>query len=124
LKSQVQIKERGFLACRKGRREWKDGIWGGCRLSITASHCAKPVVSKHKLTAGSSKLKVTIIDVNLAKNVSHLQGTAFDGLVVFRRTLYRVQFGRFIADHHAGEVSMQVCPRVHLWTLAGHGHRI
>ncbi len=42
--------------------------------------------------------EVTIIGVDLAKNVFQLHGAASDGTVVYRKKLSRPQFARFIAE--------------------------
>jgi len=42
--------------------------------------------------------EVTIIGVDIAKNVFHLHGAASDGSVVFREKLTRTQFQRFMAS--------------------------
>jgi hypothetical protein len=42
---------------------------------------------------------VTIIGVDLAKNVFQLHGAAADGAVVFRKKLSRPQFARLTALH-------------------------
>ena len=43
--------------------------------------------------------KVSIIGVDLAKNVFQLHGAATDGAVLFRKKLSRLQFQRFISEH-------------------------
>ncbi len=70
--------------------------------------------------------EVSIIGVDLAKNVFQLHGAASDGSVVFRKKLSRPQFARFMADHPACEVAMEACPSAHYWAreLTGHGHRV
>lgn len=70
--------------------------------------------------------EVSIIGVDLAKNVFQLHGAASDGSVVFRKKLSRPQFARFMADHPACEVAMEACPSAHHWAreLTGHGHRV
>ena len=70
--------------------------------------------------------EVSIIGVDLSKNVYQLHGAAADGSVVFRKKLSRPQFARFMADHPACEVAMEACPSAHHWAreLTGHGHRI
>ena len=54
---------------------------GWMPLSLTASRCAKLVVSKHKLKERASMGEVTIIGVDLAKNVFQVHGAAADGSV-------------------------------------------
>ena len=49
-------------------------------LTLTASRCAILVVSKHKLKERASMEEVSIIGVDLAKNVFQLHGAAADGL--------------------------------------------
>jgi transposase len=70
--------------------------------------------------------EVTIIGVDLAKNVFQLHGAAADGSVMFRKKLSWLQFGRFMADHKACEVAMEACPSAHHWArkLTVHGHRV
>ena len=70
--------------------------------------------------------EVSIIGVDLAKNVFQLHGAAADGSVVFRKKLSRPQFARFMADHPPCEVAMEACPSAHHWArkLTGHGHRV
>ena len=54
--------------------------------------------------------EVTIIGVDLAKNVFQLHGAAADGSVVYRKKLSRPQFARFMGKHPACEVAMEACP--------------
>ena len=70
--------------------------------------------------------EVSIIGVDLAKNVFQLHGAGADGAVVFRKKLSRQQFARFMADHSACDVAMVACPSAHHWTreLTAHGHRV
>lgn len=70
--------------------------------------------------------EVTIVGVDLAKNVFHLHGAAADGSVVFRKKLSRAQFGRFMADHGPCEVALEACPGAHHWAreLTAQGHRV
>ena len=42
--------------------------------------------------------EVTIIGIDLAKNVFQVHGAAADGSIVFRKKLSRPQFPRFMAD--------------------------
>jgi transposase len=71
------------------------------------------VVSKHKFKERASMGEVSIIGVDLAKNVFQLHGAASDGSVVFRKKLSRPQFARFMADHVPCEVAMEACPSAH-----------
>ena len=70
--------------------------------------------------------EVSIIGVDLAKNVFQLHGAAADGAVVFRKRLSRLQFARFMTDHPACDVAMEACPSAHHWAreLTAHGHRV
>ncbi len=70
--------------------------------------------------------EVSIIGVDLAKNVFQLHGAAANGSIVFRKKLSRPQFARFMADHPACEVAMEACPSAHHWAreLTGQGHRV
>ena len=68
--------------------------------------------------------EVSIIGVDLAKNVFQLHGAAADGSVLFRKKLTRLQFERFMATHPFCTVAMEACAGAHHWarTLAGMGH--
>lgn len=68
--------------------------------------------------------EVSIIGVDLAKNVFQLHGAAPDGSVVFRKKLTRLQFHRFMSQHPACVVAMEACGSAHYWAreLAGFGH--
>ncbi len=70
--------------------------------------------------------EVTIIGVDLAKNVFQVHGAAADGEVVFRKKLARPQFARFMSDHPACEVAMEACPSAHHWAreLSAYGHSV
>jgi transposase len=60
-------------------------------------------------------LKVTIIGVDLAKNVFQLHGATADGTVVFRKKLTRPLFERFMAGHHPCTVAMEASAGAHHW---------
>ncbi|MBL4543238.1 MAG: IS110 family transposase, partial [Rhodobacteraceae bacterium] len=54
--------------------------------------------------------EVTIIGIDLAKNVFQLHGAAADGRPVFRKKLTRLQFQRFMAAQPPRTVAMEACP--------------
>lgn len=70
--------------------------------------------------------EVSIIGVDLAKNVFQLHGAAADGSVVFRKELSRPQFARFIAEQPVCVVAMEACAGAHHWAreLSGIGHEV
>ena len=53
--------------------------------------------------------EVTIIGIDLAKNVFQVHGAAADGSVLFRKKLSRPQFARFMADQPPCLVAMEAC---------------
>ncbi len=59
--------------------------------------------------------EVTIIGIDLAKNVFQLHGAAADGRPVFRKKLTRLQFQRFMAAQPPRIVAMEACPGSHYW---------
>ncbi|WP_037371356.1 IS110 family transposase [Salipiger mucosus] len=59
--------------------------------------------------------EVTMIGIDLAKNVFQLHGATAEGQPVFRRKLTRPQFQRFMAAHPACTVAMEACPGAHYW---------
>jgi len=70
--------------------------------------------------------EVSIIGVDLAKNVFQLHGAAADGTVVSRKKLSRLQSARFVAGNPACKVAMEACPSAHHWAgeLSAHGHSV
>lgn len=66
--------------------------------------------------------EVSIIGVDLAKNVFHLHGAA-DGKVVFRKKLNRPLFERFMAVHPPCIVAMEDSAGAHHWArkFSGYG---
>ncbi len=70
--------------------------------------------------------EVTIIGVDLAKNVFQVHGAAADGSVVYRKKLSRPQFTRFMADQPPCLVAMEACASAHHWAreLARHVHQV
>ena len=72
--------------------------------------------------------KISIIGVDLAKNVFQLHSAATDGTVLFRKKLSRPQFQRFIFEHPRCLVAMEACGGAHYWARemerAGHEVRL
>jgi len=70
--------------------------------------------------------EVTIIGVDLAKNVFQVHGAAADGSVLFRKKLSRPQFMRFMAEQRPCRVAMEACASAHHWArqLARSGHEV
>ncbi len=59
--------------------------------------------------------EVSIIGLDLAKNVFQLHGAGADGSVIFRRKLSRVQLLRFLAEQPRCIVAMEACASAHRW---------
>ena len=57
--------------------------------------------------------EISIIGVDLAKNVFQLHSATADRTVLFRKTLSRLQFGLFIGDYPACEVKIETCLGAH-----------
>ncbi len=70
--------------------------------------------------------EVSIIGVDLAKQVFQLRGAIVDGEVVFRKKLSRKQFVAFMEAHPRCRVAMEACATAHHWarTLMGFGHEV
>ena len=59
--------------------------------------------------------EVSIIGVDLAKNVFQLHGACADGSVAFRKKVNRSQFLNFLAQHPRCAVAMEACATAHNW---------
>ena len=70
--------------------------------------------------------QVTIIGVDLAKNVFQVHGASGDGAVAFRKKLTRPQFQRFMREVNPCLVAMEACSGAHYWAreLAAAGHEV
>lgn len=70
--------------------------------------------------------EVSIVGVDLAKQVFQVHGAASDGKVVFRKKLSRAQFPRFMAGLRPCMVAMEACGTAHYWgrELASFGHDV
>lgn len=70
--------------------------------------------------------EVSIIGIDLAKNVFQLHGASAGGAVLFRKKLSRPQFARFMAEHPPCIVAMEVCAGAHHWAreMTRHGHQV
>jgi transposase len=70
--------------------------------------------------------EVSIIGVDLAKQVFQLHGATAEGEVVFRKKLSRKQFLAFMQMHPGCLVAMEACATAHHWarTLAAIGHEV
>lgn len=62
--------------------------------------------------------EVSIIGLDLAKNVFQAHGAAADGSVVFRRKLSRAQLLKFMAAQRPCVVAMEACASSHHWGRA------
>lgn len=80
----------------------------------------------HPETEEASMKKVTLIGVDLAKNVYQLHGAAEDGSVIFRKKLSRAQFAKFMTQQSLCLVAMEACSTSHYWArvLTAIGHTV
>lgn len=62
--------------------------------------------------------ELSIIGLDLAKNVFQVHGAAADGSVVFRRRLRRQQMLTFFAEQPRCTVAMEACATAHYWGRA------
>ena len=70
--------------------------------------------------------EISIVGVDLAKQVFQLHGAAADGRALFRKKLSRPQFAKFMAALPPCIVAMEACGTAHYWgrELARLGHEI
>lgn len=70
--------------------------------------------------------EVSIIGVDLAKQVFQRHGATAEGKVVFRKKLSRKQFLAFMQRHPRCLVAMEACSTAHYWarTLASISHEV
>ena len=70
--------------------------------------------------------EVSIIGVDLAKNVFQVHGAAADGSVLFRKKLSRLHFAQFMANLPPCIVAMEACASAHHWAreVVRQGHEV
>lgn len=70
--------------------------------------------------------EVSIVGVDLAKQVFQVHGATADGRVLFRKKLSRSQFPRFMAGLRPCVVAMEACGTAHYWgrEFASMGHDV
>lgn len=72
--------------------------------------------------------EVSIIGLDLAKNVFQAHAAAADGAVLFRRKLSRAQLLKFLGEHPPCVVATEACASAHHWGRAigelGHDVRL
>ena len=78
------------------------------------------------LRRGASKREVSIIGLDLAKNVFQAHGASAEESVVFRRKLSRAQLLKFMAAQPPGVVAMEACANSHHWgrAIGDLGHEV
>ncbi len=59
--------------------------------------------------------EVSIVGIDLAKQVFQVHGAVSDGRVLFRKKLTRSQFSRFASDLPPCVVAMEACGTAHYW---------
>jgi transposase len=70
--------------------------------------------------------EVSIVGVDLAKQVFQVHGAAADGRVLFRKKLSRPQFAKFMSSLPPCVVAMEACGTAHYWgrELSRSGHDV
>lgn len=70
--------------------------------------------------------EVSIVGVDLAKQVFQVHGATAGGQVLFRKRLSRPQFAKFMTALPRCVVAMEACGTAHYWgrKLAGYGHDV
>src|SRR5512147_1732503 len=70
--------------------------------------------------------KISVIGLDLAKNVFQVHGVDGEGKVVVRKQLKRSQVHRFFTDLEPCRVGMEACGGAHYWSreLSGLGHTV
>lgn len=65
-----------------------------------------------------------MLGIDLAKSVFQVHGASMTGQIKFRKKLSRLQFCKFLVEHHAATVVMEACGSAHYWAreIAKHGH--
>lgn len=106
---------------RKGSYFVSDGVDAPRR-----HRCAMVAGVEAPLRRGASMGEVSIIGLDLAKNVFQAHGAGADGSVIFRRKLSRAQLLKFLAAQAPCVVAMEACASSHHWgrAIGDLGHEV
>ena len=93
-------------------------------LPETASECQSGIAKAHQ-PGEATKMKVTAIGVDLAKNVIQLHGADASGKAVLKKQRKRNQVLSFFANLPPCVIGMEACAGAHHWArkLESFGHR-
>ena len=93
---------------------------------MSRRHCCAKVVALIATEREASVTEVSIIGLDLAKNVFQLHGASASGAVVFRRKLRRDQVLSFFSVQLRCLVAMEACPGAHYWAreIGKLGHEV
>jgi hypothetical protein len=80
--------------------------------------CAMVAGVEASLQKGASMGEVSIIGLDLAKNVFQAHGAGADGSVVFQRKLSQAQLLKFMAAQPSCAAAMEACASAHHWGRA------
>ena len=70
--------------------------------------------------------KLSVLGIDIAKQVFHLVGMDAHGTIVVRKRLYRAQVMEFIAQLPPTCIGMEACGGAHYWArrFREHGHEV
>jgi len=87
---------------------------------------AKVEMSLNHVPKGASKMKITTIGIDLAKNVMQIHGTDVHGNTVLKKQLRRSQVVEFFVKQERCLVGMEACGSAHHWArkLEQMGHTV
>ena len=70
--------------------------------------------------------EVSIIGIDIAKNVFHLHGATNEGAVIFRKSLPRSRVLEYVARHDRCLVALEACASAHYWgrEISSLGHKV
>lgn len=78
------------------------------------------------LTDGESKMNITTLGIDLAKNIFQVHGADNNGKAILKRTLTRSKLPQFIAQLPPCQIVMEACGGANFWArkFSEHGHHI
>src|SRR5262244_4215943 len=76
--------------------------------------------------ASPMEKKLSVVGIDIAKQVFHLVGMDEHGTILVRKRLYRAQMMAFIAQLPPTRIGMEACGGAHYWArrFREHGHEV
>ena len=110
------------LDVEEGRNEMDPPLCGSAAMSQNDFKTSETIQPQE----ASPMKKLSVVGIDIAKQVFHLVGMDAQGTILVRKRLYRAQVMAFIAQLPPTRIGMEACGGAHYWArrFREHGHEV